>query len=63
MQTKQDNEQKKKMQSICLRFNHDPNKNHLNQMLAQLPDRPNMIKIDPPIKIEMGSGLTVGERC
>ena len=63
MQTKQDNEQKKKMQSICLRFNQDPNKNHLNQVLSQLIDSPNIIKIDPPIKIEMGNKLTIGERC
>ncbi|MCJ8314484.1 MAG: sugar O-acetyltransferase [Saccharospirillaceae bacterium] len=63
MPTKQDNEQKKKMQSICLRFNQDPNKNHLNQVLNQLIDSPNIIKIDPPIKIEMGNKLTIGERC
>ena len=63
MQTKQDNEQKKKMQSICLRFNSDPNKNHLNQILSQLVDSPNIIKVDPPIKIEMGNALVIGERC
>ena len=63
MQTKQDNEQKKKMQAICLRFNHDPNKNHLNQLLAQLNNAPQIIKVDPPIKIEMGNRLKIGERC
>jgi len=63
VQTKQDNEQKKKMQSICLRFNNDPNKNHLNQVLSQLDESPHLIKIDPPIKIEMGNRLKIGERC
>jgi len=63
VQTKEDNIQKKKMASICLRFNYDPNKNHLNQLLAQLLTVPHVIKVDPPIKIEMGTQLAVGERC
>ncbi|BCE02312.1 sugar O-acetyltransferase [Marinicellulosiphila megalodicopiae] len=63
MQSKQANEQKKKMQTTCLRFNHDPNKNHLNQILSQLQRAPKIVKIEPPITIEMGGGLTIGERC
>ncbi|MBC3764738.1 sugar O-acetyltransferase [Neptunicella marina] len=54
-------QQKKRMQKACLRFNQDPNKNHLNQLLAQLANKGDKTLIEPPIWIEYGEYLQLGE--
>ncbi|MDN4503571.1 sugar O-acetyltransferase [Alteromonadaceae bacterium BrNp21-10] len=54
-------QQKLAMRKVCIRYNQDPNKNHFNQLLAHILSTPSRIKIEPPVWIERGETLSIGE--
>ncbi len=54
-------QQKVAMRKVCLRFNQDPNKNHFNQLISCFKSSPLRIKIEPPVWIERGVELEIGE--
>lgn len=54
-------QQKAAMRKVCLRFNQDPNKNHFNQLVSHFKSSPLRIKIEPPVWIERGCELEVGD--